>query len=221
MNDDGTLEDMNGVYADGFVTFTIRHQSFFFVTYDPVLLWENIFSDLSEDDLFYEAIAFMNMEGLLVGYGDGTVGSADTLTRAQFATILWRLAGEPEPEGTASFTDVAERAWFYTAVIWAAENGIVQGIGNGLFAPNRAVLRQEAAVMLSRYAKAAGLEFPENRPMTEYTDKDDIVYWAESAAKELSEAGVLPADDRLRPRDAATRGEAAELFRNFVRFVAE
>jgi hypothetical protein len=221
----GTLTCMNGVYADGFVTFTVPRQSYFVVGYDPVLLWENIFNDLPEDDPFYEAIAFMNMLGLINGHANGTAGSAEPFTRAQAAALLWNLEDKPllttnNGQFTA-FSDVDEDHWYYDAVMWAAENNVAAGKGGGLFDPGTAITRQETAQMLYNYAvNFKGYEIPENRSMPEYTDKDQIGVWAESAAKALAEAGVLPPDDEFRPKDGATRGEAAKLFRNFLRFVA-
>ena len=223
MDDKGKLTCMNGVYdtATGLITFTIQHQSYFVVGYDPVALWVNVFSDLSSDAWYYEAIAFMNQHGLMVGYGNGIIGAEDTLTRSQFATLLWNLEGKPMPNGTASFTDVREGAWYYNPVIWATENGVVVGIGGGLFDPNTPITRAQVAQMLYNYAvNFKGYEIPENRDMPNYTDKDQIDLWAETAARKLAEAGVLTDEDEFRPKDDATRGEAAEMFRNFIRFIA-
>jgi len=76
--------------------------------------------------------------------------------------------------------------------------------------------------MLWNYAvNFKGYDIPENRPMPLYTDKAQIDAWAESAAKALAEAGVLRDEDGFRPKDNATRGEAADMFRSFLRFVAE
>jgi hypothetical protein len=105
--------------------------------------------------------------------------------------------------------------------MWAAENGVVAGYGNGQFGPDDKITRQQVSQMLWNYAvNFKGYDIPENRPMPSYTDKDQIDAWAETAAKELSEAGVLRDGDEFRPGDDTTRGEAADMFRNFLRFVA-
>ena len=223
MDENGKLTGLDGVYDPdaGRITFTAGRQSYFVAGYDPVALWENIFDDLSPEDMYYEAIAFMNQKGLMAGYGNGNAGPEDTLSRAQFATLLWNLEGQPLPEGTAPFDDVAEGAWYYNPVIWAAENGIVAGTGGGLFDPNTPIKRQQVAQMLYNYAvNFKGYEIPENRPTPEYADNDQIDAWARTAVKALSEAGVLRDDGAFRPLADATRGEAAEMFRNFLRFVA-
>jgi uncharacterized repeat protein (TIGR02543 family) len=224
MDDRGYLICQNGVFDPdtGYIIFTIKHQSYFVVGFDPVALWVNPFSDLSEDHRYYDSIAFVNIEGLMIGHSDSNrFAPDDTFTRAEFATVIWRLAGRPRPAGTASFPDVLGRHWHYDQVIWAAESGIVQGRTNGRFDPNDPVTRQEAATMLHRYAEFMEFDLPEIRPMPVYTDIDSVWVWAETPVRELAQAGVLRAYSQFRPRDNTLRGEAADMFRNFVRFVVE
>jgi hypothetical protein len=207
--------------ATGMITFTITHQSYFVVGYDPVALWVNIFNDLDENNPYYDSIAFMNYYNLMVGYGNGNVGVNDVLTRAQVASLFWNLEGKPMPKGTASFDDVLEGEWYYAQIVWALENGIVAGYGNGRFGPDDSTTREQVAQMIWNYAvNFKGYEIPENRPMPEYADKDQIIPWAETAAKELAEAGVLTNEDEFRPKDEATRGETANMLMNFMRFIA-
>ena len=229
MDDNGNLTNLHGVYDEttGMITFPINHQSYFVVGYDPVALWVNVFGDLDPASLYYEAIAFMNQQGLMAGYGNGNVGPADTLTRAQFATLLWNLEGQPDVQLTVNnepltaFEDVLSGAWYYAPVTWAAEKGVVAGIGGGLFDPGAPISRQQVAQMLYNYAvNYKGYEIPENRDRPDYADQSQIDAWAETAAQKLAEAGVLNAEQTFRPRDDATRGEAADMFRNFVKFVA-
>ncbi|MCL2004409.1 MAG: S-layer homology domain-containing protein, partial [Oscillospiraceae bacterium] len=234
MDDDGNLTDLNGVFDDGAITFTITHQSYFVVGYDLVAIWENIFTDLDPDEWYYYAIAFMNHYGLYNGYNNGLVGPEDVLTRSQFATLIWALEGKP-PVGDAvpsvpqdepyGFNDVAEDAWYYTAVTWAAENGIVAGTGMGRFEPDSPISRQEVIQMLYNYAvNFKEYELPQNREMPAFTDEEQIDAWAETATKALAEAGVLSGlpggDDAFKPQSDATRAEAGQMFMNFVRFVA-
>jgi hypothetical protein len=222
MDDRGNLTDLYGVFdrASGMITFTVNHQSYFVVGYDPVALWVNIFSDITEDDRYYSAVAFMNFHGYMVGYGNDTFGSGDTLTRAQFAMMLWRMDGEPTPEGTVSFSDAAPDAWFYDPVIWAAESGVVTGRGDGTFDPGTPISRQEAVMMLHNFAAVyKGIDIPQNRELPNFAENNEIDHWAAEEAATLAEAGVLRDDEQFRPRDQATRGEAAEMFRSFVRFV--
>ena len=132
---------------------------------------------------------------------------------------------ENEDEGgdsNSQFTDVPEGAWYYDAVLWAAENGIVQGVGGDAFAPERNISRQEMAVMLRNYAAYKACDMPVYRDMPTFTDHDRISLWAMSAVKELSEAGVLSGiNNAFAPQSTATRAEVAQMIKNFLRFVVE
>jgi hypothetical protein len=66
-----------------------------------------------------------------------------------------------------------------------------------------------------------GFELPADNPLPDYNDKYQIDYWAESAAKALAEASILPVDGVLRPNENATRGEAADMFMRFLEFAGE
>ena len=224
MDENGNMINLQGIYnaATGMITFTIVHQSYFVVGYDPVALWTNFFRDLSARDIYHDSIAFLNQRGIINGYGNDNVGSLDTLSRAQFATMLWNLEGKPVPAGGVTFGDVPETAWFRNAVIWAAENGIMGSISGGSFNPEGTVTRQQVASFLYNYAvNYKGYTLPVNLDSGRFTDLNQIVAWDETEAKRLAESGVLGTGGLFRPGANITRGEAAELFRNFIRFIVD
>ena len=224
MADNGNLTDLNGTFdrTTGMITFTINHQSYFVVGYDPVALWVNVFTDVPEDAWYYDAVAFANYHGLFSGYGDGRFGPQDSMTRAMFATVLYNLDSSPAPSGYAIFTDVPASAWYHNPVQWAAESGIVNGVGGGRFDPDRAISRQEMAVMLSNYANFKGYAIPIYRAMPNFTDQDSIASWALAATRALAEAGVINGSgNHFNPQDDATRAEVAQMLKNFLRFVVE
>ena len=238
MADNGNLTDLLGTYdpETGMITFTIAHQSHFVVGYDPVTLWQNPFRDVSPRSWYYDAVAFANHHGLFNGYGNNRFGPQDSMTRAMFVQVLWNVESNSQstmqnPQlnndnnssfliPNSSFADVPEGAYYYKAVQWAFSNGIVEGVGGGRFAPNRAITREEMAVMLHNYATYKGIEMPAHRAMPVFTDQGNISRWATAASSELSEAGVLSgSNNRFYPQRNATRAEATQLFKNFMRFV--
>ena len=98
-----------------------------------------------------DAALFCTAVGLFQGNGAGSFRPDGTMTRAQMVTILWRLMGQPEPEGApVSFTDVADGAWYAQAVQWAAQTGIVKGTGSARFEPDGLVTWEQLAVVLDR-----------------------------------------------------------------------
>jgi uncharacterized repeat protein (TIGR02543 family) len=212
MDGNGNLTDLNGVFdpATGMVTFTINHQSYFIVGYDPVSLWVNIFSDVDMDAWYYEAVAYANYYALFSGYGDGVFAPQDSMTRAMFAQVLWNLEGKPLPAGVTS-----AEPWYHDAVLWAVESGITDGTS-----PTSPITRQEIAVMLMNYADFKGYDIPVNRDARNFNDKNLIASWAETAVKVMSEAGVFNGyDNNFNPTNTVTRAEVAQMFRNFMRFV--
>jgi hypothetical protein len=224
LDDKANLTKLNGVYDkdSGMITFTVNHQSYFVAGYDPVMLWINIFNDVNANAWYYDAVAFANYYGLFSGYGDGVFAPQDSMTRAMFAAVLHKMEGSLATGAASDFGDVAPGSWYHDAIIWAAENGIVSGVGDNRYAPDRPIIRQEMAAMLLNYATFKGYEIPVNCPMPDYTDYNRIDLWAETAARKLSEAGVLNGDgSEFMPKKTATRAEVAQMFKNFSRFIVE
>ncbi|WP_295580414.1 S-layer homology domain-containing protein [uncultured Oscillibacter sp.] len=142
-----------------------------------------------------------------------------SMTRAMFATVLHRLDGTPDA-GAVPFTDVEAGSWCAGGVAWAAENGIASGTGGGLFRGDRAITRQELAVMLWNYAQYDGLDVDpgENTNMLSFTDIDRAGEWAMPALQWACGAGILQggADGTLNPIGTATRAQVAAILERFV-----
>ena len=172
-------------------------------TYDTIL--DISFSDTegleTEDDIRLTA-AF----GLFQGKADGTFRPGESLTRAQAATVLWRLNGCPEPEGSSPFQDVPGDSWCADAVTWCAENGIVQGDGAGHFVPGALVTRQAMLTMLYR---AVGSPEANEAVLSGVSDSGSLSEFARPGAAWAVENGLV--DGALLPQGQVTRGGAAEL----------
>lgn len=107
-----------------------------------------------------------------------TVAAFSALTTSSAEQRWYRFctnwAGKPEVTGSSKFSDVADGAWYAKPVIWAAENGVVNGVGNGKFAPNDPVTREQLVAMLYRYA-----EKPEvSNALTDFADANKISDYA-------------------------------------------
>jgi hypothetical protein len=192
------------------------------VGYDPVALWVNKFTDVKNNAWYFWAVAYVNHHGFMNGYGKGIFAPDEKMTRAMFVTVLWNIEKNIKTHGKTAFGDVAKNAWYYEAVSWAAENGIVNGISKDLFAPDRTITRQEMATMLFRYANHKKYNIPGNRNIVNFDDSKSIADWAEEAVRELSKAGVLNGigENKFAPVQTANRAQAAQMFMNFMRFIA-
>jgi len=110
-----------------------------------------VFTDLSTDATYAEAVAWCYENGLMNGVSTDRFDPNGTLTRAMTATILYRAEGEPAVNGTPAFTDTQAGTWYSNAIVWANAQGIVQGYGNGLFGTNDPVSVEQLEVMIGRY----------------------------------------------------------------------
>ncbi len=114
---------------------------------------ENGFTDVKTGAYYYDAVLWAVVNQVTSGTS-GTLFSPDaSCTRAQVVTFLWRANGEPEPTAEGSqtaFTDVKDTAFYYKAVLWAVQNGITAGTGNGKFSPNSSCTRAQVVTFLYR-----------------------------------------------------------------------
>ncbi len=128
------------------------------------------FTDVAEDAYYADAVAWAAEKNIALGAEDGAFGPDAAVTRAEAVTLLWRMAGEPEPQGRETFADVEadpDAAWYKAAVSWAVEQGVTDGTGDGLFSPAAPCSRGMILTMLYRmegrpFDEAAGAEIPED-----------------------------------------------------------
>ena len=171
------------------------------------------FVDVPENTWYRDAVEFVYWEGIMNGVETDTFDPYGTLTRAQFVTILYRMAGTPAISGASAFTDVLEGRYYTDAVIWATENGITKGIGNDLFDPYAAVTRQQMVTFLYRYAQYTGADVSEKADLSGYTDADSVSGYAREAMAWAvgNEIIVGVSQTQLDPRATATRAQAAKV----------
>lgn len=111
----------------------------------------NPFVDVSEDDYYYDSVIWAYENDITAGKDETHFEPKANCTRAQVVTFLWRTMGEPEAEAAENpFVDVSEDAYYYTAVLWAAENGITAGMDESHFAPDDHVTRGQFVSFLHR-----------------------------------------------------------------------
>ena len=173
------------------------------------------FADLDTVGTWYhEAVDYVLQNNLMGGYGNGLFGPDDTLTRAQFAQILYNKAGRPVVDDRISFSDVADTAWYADAVSWAAERGIVSGYGGGRFGPDDNITREQLAVMLWWYS---GSPAATNKEL-HFNDTDEISPFALEALRWAVENGIINGKGGgiLDPKGPATRAQAAQILKNYL-----
>ena len=165
--------------------------------------YENPFIDVDEEDYFYDPVKWAVENEITTGTTPITFSPELPCLRGQAVTFLWRAMGCPEPETTENpFTDVQESDFFYKAVLWGVENGIVKGISETEFAPYATCNRAHVVTFLHRALGEPSVAGVEN-PFTDVAEGAfyyDAVLWAvENGVTEGVTADTFaPADDCLR-----------------------
>jgi hypothetical protein len=139
------------------------------------------FNDVKEDSYYELPVAWAAAAGVTGGTGDGSFSPKRTCTREQIVTFLWKAAGAPEPKSTKNpFADVKKKDYFYKAVLWAVENGITGGVGEGRFGVGQTCTREQAVSFLWRAKGSPEPKTTEN-PFTDVKSKQyyyKAVLWA-------------------------------------------
>ena len=158
------------------------------------------------------------------GIGGGNFAPGANLSRAQFATILWRMAGEPAASGRLTLQDVSAGQWYSEAIAWAYREGIVEGIGADSFVPGAYISREQMAVMLFRFAEYAGLDIsvPSTFNWNRFIDRDNVSDWAEDAMRWAVHNGIIigTSPTTLSPQGTASRAQCATILMRYMQGLA-
>ena len=155
-------------------------------------------------------------KGYMAGMSCVNFGINGNVTRAQFAQILYNIAGKPPVTYTGQFSDVPQDRWYTAAVSWAAENGLVGGYPDGTFAPNASIKREDIAVIL--FHRAGSPSAQEQDLDTRFSDSEQINAYAWEAVNWAVASGVINgnADGTLEPCGNATRAQSAAIITNIT-----
>ncbi|MBQ8524311.1 MAG: S-layer homology domain-containing protein [Clostridia bacterium] len=178
---------------------------------------ETLYTDVKSKRWSYKDIMYVSEKGLMNGKSEGIFAPAETMTRAMVVTVFYRLAGSPAVEYAATFTDVKANKWFTDAVIWASNNGIVNGTGDAKYEPMANVTREQLATIIMRYAQFAYIKTEKTVDITGYADYKRIHDYAREAMAWANAEGLITGktEDTLAPREGATREQFAAILHRF------
>ena len=186
----------------------------------PDTPWVNPFTDVSENDWFFDAVKFVNERKLFVGTTETTFAPRMAMTRGMFVTVLGTLAGVDETAAEAStFEDVNPNAYYAPYVAWAQKNGIVVGTSATTFEPNAEITREQMAIIMYNYAKYAGEDVSKTDPagLAAFADGASVSGWAQTEmAWAVNMQLMVGSDGKLSPQNHASRAEVAEIVKNYV-----
>jgi hypothetical protein len=188
--------------------------------------WVNPFRDVTESDWFYDDVRFANQNGLFNGVEKDLFAPEEPMTRGMLVTVLWRLDGETAPKTATTFTDVDVNAYYADAVAWAAESGVVNGIGGNKFDPEGNVTREQIAAILFRYASLKGVDTAARANLATFPDAEktsayahDALSWA--VAAELVKGTKEGSTIYLDPQGSATRAQVAAILSRYAQNIVK
>lgn len=184
---------------------------------DPCLKFE----DIDRSQWYHKAIDYAIATGMMAGMSDTVFAPEGEMTRAQLVQILFNLEGKPTVSYTAAFTDVKSNDWFANAVLWAANNGVVNGVGEGRFDPDGELTREQMATILFRYFGAfKGVDTSAKADLSKFPDEKTVSSWAYEAFQWANAMSIINGTKIggtviLAPQDVTTRAQIAQVFYNY------
>ena len=189
-----------------------------FMDKDDLRLTELPFRDVSKRDWYYDDVVYVYRKGYMDGMSSTRFGGELNTTRGQIVTILWRLTGEPRATKRNPFTDVSSSQYYYDAISWAYDAGVVDGFDARTFKPDQNVTREQLAAILYRYAKYMNLSTSGSAYLAKYKDADKIANWAYDAMAWANYRGLINGTSatRIDPKGYATRAQIAAILHRFA-----
>ena len=147
--------------------------------------------------------------GIVSGYENGAFLPDKEMTRAEFATIVWNMAGKPASEEKLNLNDVTSDDWFYTQIVWAYKNGYISGTSENEFSPNANITREQAMTILWRYKGSPNAENATDK----FSDCNEISDYAKSAMNWAAANNIISGtrETELAPKSNATRSQLAAI----------
>lgn len=175
-----------------------------------------IYSDLTSSHWAYEYITKLSEKGLLSGYEDKTIRPDNSVSRAEFVTILCRAYNLDTKEAAAenSFSDVNPSEWYTPYIICAVQEGYIKGYDNGTFMPNEYITREDICVILDRVIESRSIVLSvQEDNISVFADASEVSDYAQSSVENMRKLGIINGkeNDRFAPKENATRAEVSKM----------
>lgn len=181
------------------------------------------FTDVSSSDWFFKGVEYVVDKGIMSGVSENQFDPSGKLTRAMLVQMLYNMESRPACDAENAFIDVPVGQWYTDAVIWANDAKIVSGMGEGLFAPNMEITREQMVAMLYNYAKYKGYDVTASADLSTFADSASVSAWAQPAMQWAVAEGYISGmgANQLAPQGTATRAEIASVIMRFMEATAE
>lgn len=193
------------------------------LTFTPKVVPPSMFfNDVKVNDWFYSDVEYVYYSRMMNGVGNGNFDPYGTCTRAMVVTVLYRLQEEPDVSSlSCPFKDVPANEWYFNAVKWAADCGVVDGTSPTTFEPDAPITREQFATILYRFAgEVLGQDVSDGVMLAGFTDANEISPWATNAISWAFGKDIIHGEDTdsgkfLNPGDSAERCQIAAMLHRF------
>lgn len=177
------------------------------------------YDDVKKDDWYEKSVDYVTENKLMNGMGENKFNPNSSMTRAMLVTVLYRMS-KSSYKGNSTFSDVTKEEYYSSAVAWAADNEIVNGVGENKFAPNAEVTREQLIVILYRYAKYTKTEIKidSKSEISSFEDFNDVSDYSITAFEWGYEQKIISGRSAttLNPKGTASRAEVATMLMRFT-----
>ncbi len=183
--------------------------------------WDNPFEDVKLGEWYFGEVRYNVENGLMDGATENRFALDEDITREDFVTVVWKMAGSPVVNYIMPYSDVNAESHNIEAIRWAASEKYLLGFADTEFAPDKAITREQMAVILYRYAKKRGDNMATDNPvmprLSDYKDAQDVSEYAREAVDWILSRALLKGEenDVFAPHGTMTRAHAAAFFRRF------
>lgn len=170
------------------------------------------FADVSGKAWYKSAVDFVSEKGFMAGVSEAQFAPNANMTRAMFVTVLASFSDVETKGEKTLFSDVPANKWYTGAVTWAAQNGLVSGVGDGRFAPNASITRQDLCTVLAKFLSMEDMTLTRSKD-TSFQDEKQISSYAKEAVRFCAQTGLVSGfdDGSFRPKETATRAQVAAI----------
>ncbi|MBR3423558.1 MAG: S-layer homology domain-containing protein, partial [Clostridia bacterium] len=179
-----------------------------------------VFSDVPASAWFAPYVNYAYKNGLMNGVSATRFDPGGITGRAMIVTVLWRAEGSPAPAGASPFGDLTD-GWYRDAVVWAAENGIVNGKAKGIFSPRDPLTREQFAAIMMRFSTYKGRDVSDRADLSRFPDAAQTDGYAVEPMRWAVGSGLVTGSSRngkiyLDPLGHATRGQVAAILNRYL-----
>lgn len=175
------------------------------------------FEDVFYTDWFYNNVDYVYRNDIMTGLSDRLFGPAQGLSRAQCATILYRLGGREDTVFEDRFPDVEETGFYAIPAVWCNNKNVILGYEDGRFGPDDSITREQLAAMLYRYAAETGQDVSSEADYSGYPDAQAVSAFADDAMSWAVDKGIISGDSwLLNPQGVVSRAQCATMIGRYM-----